>query len=353
MLVSKGAIVTTIYDIAKAAGVTAATVSHVLSGKKPVREATRKKVMKYVEELGYRPNLVARSLITQQTCTIGLVVPTVANPFYAEVIEATERIAHSAGFRIMVTNTQDDRLLGQELLEDLYARRVDGIIALGGAGGLPFSTINTLISQGLPIVGCLWDEEEEHLVTTVGFDFFSGGCLVAEHLLALGHRRIGIIAHGVVGKRLQHHLRVSGCTETLAEAGYPFDPTLLIYGDSSVKSGETAALQLLALPDPPTAIFATNDLMALGVLSAAWKQGLHVPRDLSVVGFDDIVLSAYTTPPLTTVVMDRVALMEKAMEILLVMIESKPVPPLPMLKPVLAVRESTTHYEKKGGEPVF
>jgi DNA-binding LacI/PurR family transcriptional regulator len=339
---------TTIYDIAKAAGVTAATVSHVLSGKKPVKEATRLKVMKYIEEMGYRPNLVARSLITQQTYTIGVVVPTIANPFYAEVIEAAERSAHRAGFRIIATNTQDDQLLGQELLEDLYARRVDGIIIMGGSGGLPFPTINTLISQGLPILGCIGDEEVEQCTMTLGFDYFSGGRLVAEHLLALGHRRIGIVAHGIVGKRLQHHLRVSGCVETLTKAGYPFDPTLLIYGDSSVKSGEVAALQLLALPDPPTAIFATNDLMAIGVLSTAWRRGLQVPRDFSVVGFDDIELVAHTTPPLTSVLMDRVDLMENAVKILLTMIEGQPIGSPPVLKPTLSVRESTAHSLTKG-----
>jgi DNA-binding LacI/PurR family transcriptional regulator len=335
--------VTTIYDIAKAAGVTAATVSYVLSGKKSVKETTRKKVMKYVEEMGYRPNLVARSLITQQTGSIGLVVPTVANPFYAEIIETSERIAHRSGFRIQATPTHDDIVLGRELLEDLYARRVEGIIALGGSGGLPFPTIRSLIEQGLPIIGCIWDEEEETFPMTVGFDFRTGGRLVAEHLLALGHRRIGIIAHGIVGKRLQHHLRVAGCADVLAAAGYPLDPALLTYGDSSISSGEAAAFQLLDQPDPPDAIFATNDMMAIGILSAAWKRGLSVPHDLSVVGFDDIDLSSYTTPPLTTVVMDRTDLMEQAMKRLLALIQRKPVEPPPILAPALAVRQSTTH----------
>ncbi len=339
---------TTIYDIAKAAGVTAATVSHVLSGKRPVSEATRNKVMKYVEEMGYRPNLVARSLIMRQTHTIGFVVPTMANPFYAEVIEAIERISHRAGFRTLVTNTQDDKVLGQELLDDLYARRVDGIIIMGGAGGLPFPTIHTLAAQGLPILGCIWDEEAEHFPTTIGFDYFTGGRLVAEHLLSFGHQRIGIVAHGVVGERLQHHLRVQGCIEVLAEAGYPFDPALLLYGDSSLQSGESAALQLLALPDPPTAIFATNDMMAIGMLSAAWRRGLQVPRDLSIVGFDDVALARYMTPPLTTVFIDRVALMEKAMAVLLMMIEGKPVISPPPLAPVLIVRESTGRNTKRG-----
>ena len=148
----------------------------------------------------------------------------------------------------------------------------------------------------------------------------------------------------MVEKRLQHYLRVAGCTTLLEAAGYPFDPTLLIYGDSSAQSGERAAHALLTRSDPPSAIFATNDLMAIGALSAAWKLGLAVPRDLSVVGFDDIALSAYTTPPLTTVLIDRVLLMEKALEAILALIEQKDFPPLMVLKPTLTIRESASEY---------
>jgi DNA-binding LacI/PurR family transcriptional regulator len=306
--------------------------------------------MQYVEEMGYRPNLVARSLIMQQTRTIGLVVPTVSNPFYAEIIEATERITHRLGFRILVTNTQDDKALGQELLEDLYARRVDGIIIMGGSGGLPFPTIHSLVSQGLPILGCIWEEEDQHFSPAIGFDFAEGGRQVAAHLLSLGHRRIAIVAHGIEGEKLQHHLRVSGCREVLAEAGYPFDPQLLVYGDSSIQSGERAALRLFALSNPPSAIFATNDLMAIGVLSAAWKCGLHVPRDLSIVGFDDIVMASYTTPPLTTILMDRVVLMEKSVEMLLSIVEGKSLSPLPLLAPTLMIRGSTDLARRKEGK---
>jgi DNA-binding LacI/PurR family transcriptional regulator len=333
--------VTTIYDVARAAGVTAATVSYVLSGKKTVSEATRARVMKYIVEMEYRPNLVARSLTTQQTRTLGLVVPTINNPFYAEAIEATERIVYRLGFRIMTTTTQDDSTLGHELLEDLYARRVDGIIVMGGSGGLPFAAVNALVAQGFPLVGCMWDEEEECPAITVSLDFARGGQLAAEHLLGLGHQRIGIVAHGVVGQRLQHHLRVSGCVERLVEDGFPLDPALLIYGDSSMKSGEQAALQLLGLSEPPTAIFATNDLMAVGCLSAAWKLGLRVPDDLSVVGFDNIELTTYSTPPLTTVVVDRVAMMERTVELLLPMVEQRQVGSLTTLQTTLAVRQST------------
>jgi DNA-binding LacI/PurR family transcriptional regulator len=330
---------TTIYDIAKAAGVTATTVSYVLSGKGAISPATRARVLKCAQELGYRPNLVARSLTKQETRTIGLVMPHFLNPFYAGIAEVVERRAYASGFRTMITNTYEDERLGQELLEDLAARRVDGIIAL--PGGLSFQSIQSMVASGLPVVCCLWEEEMQAVSPSVGLDFALGGRLVAEHLLALGHRRIGMVVDGTPDGRVDHHLRFSGCKEVLAHAGYPLDPALLRWGNSSLESGEAAARELLALPAPPTAIFATNDLMAMGVITAAWDLGIHVPRDLSVIGFDDIVIAAYTAPPLTTVMIDREALINNAMDVLLRMIEGRRVTIPPLLVPRLVTRKST------------
>ncbi len=331
---------TTIYDIAKAAGVTATTVSYALSGKGSISKATRARVLKYAREMGYRPNLVARSLIKQQTSTIGLVLPKLINPFYAEIAETAERIAYASGYRVSVTNTYEDERLGQELLEDLASRRVDGIIAM--PEGLSWQAVHSMTTSGLPLVCCMWEEEEEEAAApAVGLDFARGGWLAGEHLLELGHRRIGIVAHGTEGGRLNHHLRVAGCSAALAHAGYPLDPALLKFGNSTLESGAAAAQALLSLPDPPTAIFATNDLMAIGVIHTAWKMGMHVPRDLSVVGFDDIVLAAYMAPPLTTVAVDIGALARKAMELVFSMIEGRHTTSPPLLVPTLKVRGST------------
>lgn len=333
---------TTIYDIAKAAGVTATTVSYVLSGKGSISEATRARVLKYARELGYRPNLIARSLITRQTSTIGFLVPSIINPFYAEMAEAVERRAYAAGFRAFVSSTYEDEKLGQELLEDLASRRVDGIIVL--PKGLSLQTIHLMASSGLPIVCCLWEEEDETIpssVMSVGIDFAMGGQLVARHLLELGHQRIGAVIDGSPGGRVDNRLRFSGFRETLEQARYPLDPALLAWGNSSFESGKAAAQYLLACPIPPTAIFASNDLMAIGVIAAAWKLGIRVPQDLSVIGFDNIALTAYTTPPLTTVVIDTGTLIERAMSSLLNMIDNKHVESPPLLTPTLMTRQST------------
>jgi DNA-binding LacI/PurR family transcriptional regulator len=198
----------------------------------------------------------------------------------------------------------------------------------------------------LPIVPCLWEiaVAENEPSPSVNFDFAAAGRLAAEHLLELGHRRIGIVAHGFHrenGIEITHSLRVSGCTEAMAENGHPFDPALLDVGTSTLESGKAAGWRLLTLPTPPTAIFATNDLMALGIMSAAWELGLHVPRDLSIVGFDDIAQATYNTPSLTTIVMSVNAIAEQALGSLLAMLEGKTVSSPPMLQPTLAVRAST------------
>jgi DNA-binding LacI/PurR family transcriptional regulator len=329
----------TIYDVAKAAGVTAATVSVALSGKGVVNSETRARILKCAEELGYRPNLVARSLTTRQTHTLGLVINNIGNPFYAEVALAVERRARESGYRVLFANTDGDDELGRELLEDLAARRVDGVIAL--PGGLPSEALRSLAATGMPIVACMWEEQDATLSPAVDVDFVAGGRLVAEHLLLLGHTRIAVIADGRPDGVVSHHLRVAGLREVLAAAGHTLDETLLCFGDSSLESGGVAAAALLARATMPSAIFATNDLMAVGVLAAARAAGVRVPHDLSVVGFDDIFLAAHTDPPLTTVRIDKSALMARATDLLLRAIGGEEVSSLPPLMPALVQRDST------------
>jgi DNA-binding LacI/PurR family transcriptional regulator len=340
--------VTTIYDIAKAAGVTAATVSNVLSGKRVVSAATRERVMKYVHELGYRPNLVARSLIRQSTRTIGLFVPNIGNPFFAGLAEAAERIAYAAGFRIFVTNTYRDEQLTKNLLDDLLSRRVDGIIVVSELFTFVESlqTLHLPSCESLPLVVCLWEEKKADFVPSITFDFHAAGRLATEHLLALGHERIGVVVSGLSSEeategQIHHTERLAGFEEALRQHGHQLDRSLLRIGNSTLESGKSAGCQLLQLPEPPTAIFATNDMMAIGVLSAAWELGIRVPDQLSVVGFDDIHLAAYQSPPLTTVIMRESAVAERALRLLFRMIEGEQVTSPPMLQPELVVRGST------------
>lgn len=336
---------TTIYDVAKAAGVTAATVSYVLTGKRSVSAATRERVLKYARELGYRPNQIARSLIQQRTKTIGLVVPNIGNPFYAGMAEVAERITYTAGFRIFVTNTYRDEGLAQTLLDDLLARHVDGIIIASEVYFLAqaLQTLALRSATPFPLVVCLWEKGGADFTPSINFNFVGAGELAARHLLELGHRRIGVVVDGVgmLPEEIHHSARLAGFQEVLSQAGYPLDPSLLALGNSAVESGKKAGYRLLQRPHPPTAIFASNDMMAIGVIAAAWELGISVPQQLSVVGFDDIEQTAYCVPPLTTVSMGQNLVVEQALDLLFQMIGGQTVVSPPMLQPTLIMRHST------------
>jgi DNA-binding LacI/PurR family transcriptional regulator len=334
---------TTIYDIAKAAGVTATTVSNVLSGKGSVSAATRSRVMQYVQELGYQPNLIARSLIKGRTGVIGLALPTIDNPFYAEIIAVLERLAYKANQRVFVTTLTTGDPMGQKLLGDLVLRQVDGLLVLGGCP--PLSTIHAITTPQLPIVRCLWEGSEKDDSPSVSYDFFQGGQLAGEHLLSLGHRHFGVVAC-MEPDGSETSLRVSGFRQVLATHDLTLDPQMLQPGQYTMEGGKEAGYKLLTHPTPPTAIFATNDLMAIGVMAAAWELGKQIPRDLSVVGLDDISAARYTTPPLTTTVIDKTTIMSQAINLLLQAIEGQPLVSPPMSPATLAVRGSTGPYSK-------
>jgi DNA-binding LacI/PurR family transcriptional regulator len=331
--------VATIYDVARAAGVTAATVSVALSGKGVVHRETRARILRCAEELGYRPNLVARSLSTRRTQTIGLVIRNVGNPFYAEVALAVERRARESGYRVLFANTDGDDDLGRELLEDLVARQVDGIIAM--PGGLPGDAVRAVAIGGLPIVACMWEEQDATLSPAVDVDYMAGGRIAGEHLVGLGHRHIAVVADGKPGGPLNHHLRVTGFYHALAAAGVEQQGDALCLGDSSVASGRAATQILLARHVPPTAIFATNDLMAIGVLAEARARGVRVPQELSVAGFDDISLAECMNPSLTTMRIDKTELMAAATDLLLRAIDGEQITSLVPFVPHLVRREST------------
>jgi DNA-binding LacI/PurR family transcriptional regulator len=331
--------VATIYDVARAAGVTAATVSVALSGRGVVNRQTRERIIRCAEELGYRPNLVARSLTMGRTRTIGLVVNDITNPFYAEVALAVEQTAQRSGYRVIFANTTGDPALGVGLLEELAARQVDGIIVM--AGGVSAAAVRSIAATGIPIVPCMWDEEEDHgLPTSVGVDFCHAGRLAADHLLDLGHRRIGIVAASAYDSA-RIRIREAVCRDRLAERGAPMDPALWYGAQDSLETGYAAGRYLLTLAEPPSAVFASNDLMAIGVLTAARELGVCVPDQLSVIGFDDIAMSRYVSPSLTTLHIEKPELMARAVEVLLTLISGDTHPSAISIVPSLTIREST------------
>lgn len=310
---------TTIYDIARAAGVTATTVSNVLSGKGSVSSATRARVMQYVEELKYSPNLVARSLIKGRTGVLGLVFPSIDNPFYAEITAAMERLAYQAGFRIFVSTFSNGDQTGQKMLRDLALRRVDGVIIFSAA--ITLDIIQTMALPHLPIIYCLQEEMQACPFPAISYNFFEGGRLAGDHLLSLGHRHIGVITDMDDEGQYCHTARIKGLQAVLASYNLTLDSSLVKNGDSRVEIGKTVGYELLTQSNRPTAVFATNDMMAIGLMAAAWELNIQIPRDLSVVGFDGIAMSRFTTPPLTTLKIDIDMLATEAINLLLHNIE--------------------------------
>jgi len=268
-----------------------------------------------------------------------VVVMDITNPFYGEVALAVEQTALRAGYRVTFANTMGDESLGADLLDDLAARQVDGIIVM--AGGMSASAVRGAATRGVPIVPCMWDEEEDHgLVTSVGIDFYTAVRLVADFLVDLGHRRVGIVAMcGPDDEKIR--MRESAFRDRMAERGFPIDPALWHTAHDTLETGYVAGRDLLARPEPPTAIFAGNDVMAIGVMAAARDTGVRVPDQLTVVGFDDLAVSRYVFPPLTTVRIPKAELMAQATELLLKLIAGEDVATPVSMVPTLVVRESS------------
>lgn len=334
--------VPTISDVARRAGVTNATVSNVLNRHVVVSEKTRARVLQAIDELDYRPNLIARGLARGKTMTLALIVPTISNPFFAEVVEEAERFADLHDYQLLLSMTHNSAEEGKRHLERLARRWVDGYIVISLAAAT--ADVLALAKRGKPVVLGAWNHDvNAQTLPMVDIDFYLAGKLATEHLLDYGHRRIAAILDTAV-----QQTRHDGYCDALATAGLTTEPDYVRGGDSSFESGYQAALDLLALPVPPTAIFAGNDWMALGAIEAITDHGLFVPHDFSIVGVDDITLSAHAHPPLTTISIPKQEMARATIELLLERIQhSNPKPgeaeePLKILvDPELVVRKST------------
>jgi DNA-binding LacI/PurR family transcriptional regulator len=276
-------------------------------------------VLAVADAMGYRPSLIAQSLITGRSLMVGLIVPDLHNPFYADVATGVEEAAARSGFSVIICNTdmrpeKEDRFL--ELLEQ---RAVDGIIFITDARPRQ-PELQRLADRGCPIV--VLDEAVEGTFHVVSVDNERGGSLAAAHLLELGHRRLAVIAGPVDLPTTRSRLR--GFVETLQAEGVELGRSDVVYANDRINGGRGAAEELLHIKAPPTALFATNDLMALGALEAASRLGLRVPRDLSLVGFDDIPYVSLVQPPLTTVAQPALGLGQTATELLLEVMEDGP-----------------------------
>jgi LacI family transcriptional regulator len=285
---------TTIYDVAEVAGVSISTVSHVLNRTRPVREETRTRVLAAMQKLEYRPSSLARAMVRQKTRTIGLIVPDNVNPFFAELARGIENYGFDAGYSVMLCNSDQSAEKEVAYLDMLISKRVDGVIYM--TSDAAEERLAPLRSQMIPVVTFDRDFPGVH---TVMLENHRGGFTATEHLINLGHRRIACVAGNYSTSHSQD--RVSGYRDALEQNGLVYDPALVLIGDWSLASGKSAALHFMRMAQPPTAIFACNDIMAIGAISGLHTLGLAVPDDISLVGFDDISVSAYTVPALTTV----------------------------------------------------
>lgn len=286
----------TMRDVAQAAGVSVTTVSHVINGTRFVSEELRQRVQRAMQELSYHPNVLARSLRQGITHTIGLVVPDNSNPFFAEVARVVETRGFENGYSCILCNSDGELERELTYVSLLLAKQVDGIVFI--AASSQSEHIALLTDQHIPAVVAdrrMLDGD----VDVVLVDNYRGGCLATEYLISLGHRRIGIITGP--SDTTPSADRVRGYWDTLNAAGTPVDESLMVKGDFRYHSGAAGARQLLSLPDPPTAIFACNDAMAMAAMAAIRERGLSIPGEMSVVGFDDIPQASFTSPPLTTV----------------------------------------------------
>jgi LacI family transcriptional regulator len=287
---------TTIGDVARRARVSTATVSRVLAGHGRARPETRERVFAAARDLGYRPSGVARSLRQRATRTLGLIVTDIENPFFPQLVRAVEDAARDLGYALLLCNADEDPEREAAYLDLLVDRWVDGVVI--AASSLGERHREWLADAQLPIV-LVNSADPDVGLSTIASDNYAGGSLAARHLADLGHQRFGLIT--APPRNTDGPARLAGARDALKAAGIDGDRILVATDEAGVAGGERAAVDILGRDARVTALVAYNDLMAIGAMRAVRAAGLRIPSDVSVVGFDNVDLSGYVDPPLTTI----------------------------------------------------
>jgi DNA-binding LacI/PurR family transcriptional regulator len=286
----------TIKDVAARVGVSRQTVSRVINNKGEVSDTTRDRVLAAIEELGYRPNAAARSMVMGRTCTLGCISPSLTDYTFANIIDSAQAEARRLGYFVLAGSAPIVEDV-EPLLEEMLHRQVDGILVLNPRADERYRHFLPLMEQGMAVV-YLNNTPRGEAVSSVHCDDRDGGYQATSYLTALGHRSIATIV-GPANEEAAPD-RLEGYRQALAEADLAFEPALIEKGDWSATSGYQATQRLLESGQPFSAIFAQNDQMAVGAIRALREAGRRVPHDVSIIGFDDIPLASYFDPPLTT-----------------------------------------------------
>ncbi len=326
----------TIRDVAKEAGVSTMTVSRVINNTGQVAVETRERVEKAMEKLKYVVNFSAKNLVTNKTWTIGIIVPDITNPFFASLVKAGEKICTDRGYSLMIGNTDGNLDIERRLVNVYKGRMCEAIIMV--APRIEDSELIELNSQ-IPLVVVDRKVEYEEIVQ-VYLDNTKGAQVATKHLLELGHRKIGF----VMGPDLvpNSYTRRNGYIKAIEEYGIDYNSELVFHGDFVVETGISALNYYESLIEKPTAIFCSNDLIAVGILTRAHELGIRIPEDYSLVGFDNTYLSSMVNPPLTTISYPFVEMGAKAIVLLLDSLPSElKVQMNENLEHKLIIREST------------
>ena len=323
----------TIKHIAKAAGVSPSTVSRALHDHPVISSETRARVHRLAQEMGYTPSLSAQSLVTKDTATVGLVITNTSDPFLASLVLGVEEAAWRNGYSVFLRSSYRDAEREQEVLRSFYGRRASGIIVSGSQIDAGYLELRKRFPLPVVLTNC------RTYPYSISTDNRSGAEQAVEHLVKLGHRRIAYISNRRSSRT--NHDRQAGYQAALTRYGIPLDEELVVEGDGTLAGGVQAGGQLLALSHAPTALFCFNDMAAIGVIRAYQQAGLEVPRDCSVVGFDDLELAAFFCPPLTTVRQRSYQMGQRAMGMLLKLIHGESGVESEILPAELIVRETT------------
>ncbi|EOW9101268.1 substrate-binding domain-containing protein [Vibrio cholerae] len=333
----------TMKDIARLAGVSTSTVSHVINKSRFVSDEIAERVNNAAQQLNYAPSALARSLKMNRTKTIGMLVTTSTNPFFGEVVKGVERSCYHQGYNLILCNTEGDNQRMKASINTLLQKRVDGLLLM--CSTLEGERLDVFDRYpDIPIVVMDWgpilfasDKIQDNSL--------QGGYMAAKHLIECGHKEIGCITGPLI--RHQAQMRYEGYKRALAEAGIAINPDWIVESDFECEGGYQAFEKLYQRGKLPSALFVSNDMMAMGVIQAASQRGLRVPDDLSLIGYDDVHIAKFMAPALTTIHQPKYRLGKAAVDTLLYRLENPDTTAqVVQLEPTLVVRSSVCSLNK-------